>query len=53
MVAWGRDASRPTEPITKVLICHGANDPYVSKEEITAFQQEMRDTNGLANDLLR
>jgi dienelactone hydrolase len=43
----GRDASRPTEPITtKVLICHGANDPYVSKEEITAFQQEMRDTNG-------
>jgi dienelactone hydrolase len=42
----GRDASRPTEPITtKVLICHGANDPYVSKEEITAFQQEMRDTN--------
>jgi dienelactone hydrolase len=50
----GRDASRPTEPITtKVLICHGANDPYVSKEEITAFQQEMRDTNTLANDLLR
>jgi dienelactone hydrolase len=41
----GRDASRPTEPITtKVLICHGANDPYVSKEEITAFQQES-DTN--------
>jgi dienelactone hydrolase len=39
----GRDASRPTEPIT--VFCHGANDPYVSKEEITAFQQEMRDTN--------
>lgn len=41
----GRDASRPNEPITaKVLICHGADDPFESKEEITAFQQEMRDT---------
>ena len=41
----GKDASRPAEPITaKVLICHGADDPFVSKEEITAFQQEMRDT---------
>lgn len=41
----GKDASRPTEPITtKVLVCHGADDPYESKEEITAFQQEMRDS---------
>lgn len=41
----GKDASRPAAPITtKVLICHGADDPFVSKEEITAFQQEMRDT---------
>lgn len=41
----GRDTSRPTEAITtKVLVCHGADDPYVSAEEITAFQQEMRDT---------
>jgi dienelactone hydrolase len=41
----GKDATRPTEPITaKVLVCHGADDPYESKEEITAFQQEMRDT---------
>lgn len=41
----GKDASRPSEPITtKVLICHGADDPFVPKEEITAFQQEMRDT---------
>jgi dienelactone hydrolase len=41
----GKDASRPSEPITtKVLVCHGADDPYESKEEITAFQQEMRDT---------
>jgi len=40
----GKDASRPTEPITtKVLICHGADDPFVSKEEIASFQQEMRD----------
>ncbi|AOW09881.1 dienelactone hydrolase family protein [Flavobacterium gilvum] len=41
----GKDSSRPTEPITaKVLVCHGADDPYESKEEIAAFQQEMRDT---------
>lgn len=41
----GKDAARPIEPITaKVLVCHGADDPYESKEEITAFQQEMRDT---------
>ncbi|WP_264538391.1 dienelactone hydrolase family protein [Flavobacterium sp. N1736] len=40
----GKDASRVVEPITaKVLVCHGADDPYESKEEITAFQQEMRD----------
>jgi len=41
----GKDASRPAAPITtKVLICHGADDPFVSKEEITSFQQEMRDS---------
>jgi dienelactone hydrolase len=41
----GKDAARPVEPITaKVLVCHGADDPYESKEEITTFQQEMRDT---------
>ena len=41
----GKDATRAVEPITaKVLVCHGADDPYESKEEITAFQQEMRDT---------
>lgn len=40
----GKDAARPATPITtKVLICHGADDPFVSKEEIAAFQQEMRD----------
>jgi dienelactone hydrolase len=41
----GKDATRPSETINaKVLACHGADDPFVSKEEIAAFQQEMRDT---------
>jgi dienelactone hydrolase len=41
----GRDATRPNNPITtKVLVLHGADDPYVSKEEVAAFQQEMKDT---------
>ena len=41
----GKDAERAIEPLTsKVLVCHGADDPYESKEEITAFHQEMRDT---------
>ncbi|UTN03808.1 dienelactone hydrolase family protein [Flavobacterium bizetiae] len=41
----GKDATRPVTPITtKVLVCHGADDPFESKEEITAFQQEMRDS---------
>lgn len=40
----GRDSKRIIEPITaKVLVCHGADDPYESKEEIAAFQQEMKD----------
>lgn len=41
----GRDKTRPNQPITaKVLVCHGADDFFESAEEITAFQQEMRDT---------
>jgi dienelactone hydrolase len=41
----GKDATRINNPITtKVLVLHGADDPYVSKEELTAFQQEMKDT---------
>ena len=41
----GRDTTRVLEPITaNVLVCHGADDPYESTEEIAAFQQEMRDT---------
>lgn len=40
----GKDKARPNKPIsTKVLVCHGADDPYVPQDEITAFQQEMRD----------
>jgi len=41
----GRDAARTIEPITAtVLVCHGADDPYESVEEIAAFQQEMKNT---------
>lgn len=41
----GRDKTRPNQPIiAKVLVCHGADDFFESAEEITAFQQEMRDT---------
>lgn len=41
----GKDATRKNQPIaTKVLVCHGADDPFVSKEEINSFQQEMRDS---------
>lgn len=40
----GRDTTRPIKPIiAKVLVCHGADDPYESATEISAFQQEMRD----------
>jgi dienelactone hydrolase len=41
----GRDATRTLEPITTpVLVCHGADDPYESKEEVASFQQEMKST---------
>ena len=40
----GRDASRTINPLkAKILVLHGADDPYESKEEIASFQQEMRD----------
>lgn len=39
----GKDNSRITKNIlTKVLVCHGADDPYESQEEITDFHKEMR-----------
>lgn len=41
----GKDATRAVESITtKVLVCHGADDPFEPAAEITAFQQEMRDS---------
>lgn len=27
----------------RILVCHGADDPYVPSEEVAAFEQEMRD----------
>lgn len=38
-----KDASRPNEAIkAKVLVLHGADDPFVPKEEVDQFQQEMK-----------
>ena len=39
----GKDATRPIDKIIpKVLVLHGADDPYVPKEEVDDFQYEMR-----------
>lgn len=39
----GKDETRPNEPIaSKILVLHGADDPYVPKVEIESFQNEMR-----------
>ncbi|MFD2890797.1 dienelactone hydrolase family protein [Flavobacterium chuncheonense] len=39
----GKDPKRETQTITpKVLILHGADDPFVPQKDITAFQEEMR-----------
>jgi dienelactone hydrolase len=39
----GRDVKRDISPIkAKVLVLHGADDPYESKEEIDYFQAEMK-----------
>lgn len=39
----GRDAKRTIDPIRpKILVCHGADDFYVPKAEIEAFQNEMK-----------
>jgi dienelactone hydrolase len=41
----GRDTSRQTGKITqKVLVLHGADDPFVSKTDIDNFQTEMRNS---------
>lgn len=39
----GKDAARKTSAITaKILVLHGADDPYVPQKDIEAFQNEMR-----------
>ena len=38
-----RDESQPVTPIRpKVLVLHGADDPYIKQADIPAFQDEMR-----------
>lgn len=38
-----RDSARPSGRITpKILVCHGAVDPYVPAAEVAAFEQEMK-----------
>ena len=38
-----RDTTRNIQPVkTKVLVLHGADDPFVPAADITAFQNEMR-----------
>jgi dienelactone hydrolase len=40
----GKDTSRPNGSVKpKVLILHGADDPYVPQKDIDAFHKEMRD----------
>jgi len=41
----GLDSPSPADGrniTAKVLVLHGADDPFVSAEDITAFQQELR-----------
>ena len=40
------DTPNPTDARAieaKILICHGADDPYVPAEQVSAFQKEMKD----------
>ena len=40
-----RDTTKAISTITpKILVCHGADDFYISQESIISFQQEMRDS---------
>jgi dienelactone hydrolase len=42
----GKDTLRASNTInTKVLVLHGADDPFISKNEIELFQKEMRTSN--------
>lgn len=41
-----KDPARENKKIkSKVLVLHGADDPYVSQKDIESFQKEMRDGN--------
>lgn len=43
----GKDTVRTNSQLKpRVLVLHGADDPYVSEKEIKKFQQEMRDSKG-------
>ncbi|MCW3071190.1 MAG: dienelactone hydrolase family protein [Bacteroidetes bacterium] len=43
----GKDSLRANVPVTaKVLILHGADDPYVPAHDVKQFQQEMHDGKG-------
>lgn len=40
----GKDAARPNNEIkTRVLVLHGADDPYVPQKDIETFQKEMKE----------
>lgn len=42
----GKDANRKHERFeTKVLVCHGADDPYVPEQEVLGFMDEMRESD--------
>jgi len=44
----GLDSPKPDDGANigcKVLVCHGADDPFVPAEELAAFEKEMRDHN--------
>jgi dienelactone hydrolase len=42
----GKDSARENEPLkAKVLVLHGADDPYVNETEVKSFQQEMKNSN--------
>jgi len=42
----GKDASRPNSAVKpKILVLHGADDPYVPQKDIEGFQKEMKEGN--------
>jgi dienelactone hydrolase len=42
----GRDTARPTSTLKpKILICHGADDPYVPAQDVVDLQKELKAAN--------